>query len=44
MFGIDPYAFETLWPSLLGVAAMASVMVWGFIKDRHLMNDDIKKK
>lgn len=43
MFGIDPYAFETLWPSLLGVVAMASVMVWGFIKVRHLMNEDPKK-
>jgi len=40
MFGIDPYAFETLWPSLLGVAAMSGVMVWGFIKIRHLMNEE----
>lgn len=40
MFGIDPHTFETLWPSLLGVAGMAVAMVWAFIKVRHLMNDD----
>ncbi|BBB31042.1 hypothetical protein [Neptunomonas japonica] len=40
MFGIDPYVMETLIPSLVGVAAMAGAMVWGFIKIRHLMNDD----
>lgn len=44
MFGIDSYAFETLLPSLIGVAAMASAMVWGFIKVRHLMNDEKSKK
>ena len=43
MFGIDAYSFQTLWPSLLGVAAMAGVMVWGFIKVRHLMKEDGKK-
>jgi hypothetical protein len=44
MFGIDPYSFETLWPSLLGVAAISTAMVWGFIKIRHLINEDVKKK
>ncbi|MDO6419199.1 hypothetical protein Q4508_11620 [Amphritea sp. 2_MG-2023] len=40
---MDPYTFETLWPSLLGVAAMAGAMIWAFIKIRKLMNDDSKK-
>ena len=43
MFGIDPYAFETLVPSLVGVAAMAGAMIWGFFKVRHLMSDDQSK-
>lgn len=41
---MDPYVFETLWPSLLGIAAMAGVMVWGFFKIRNLMNQDKDKK
>lgn len=40
MFGIDPYVFETLWPSLLGIFAMAGAMVWGFIKARSLIYKD----
>ncbi|WP_372738643.1 hypothetical protein [Neptunomonas sp.] len=44
MFGVDPYVFETLLPSLLGVAAMAGAMVWGFMKVRHLMNDEQSKR
>ncbi|SIT07389.1 hypothetical protein [Neptunomonas antarctica] len=44
MFGIDPYVLETLLPSLVGVAAMAAAMVWGFIKVRHLMNEDKPQK
>lgn len=44
MFGIDAYSMETLIPSLIGVAAMAGAMIWAFIKVRHLMNDDSKKK
>lgn len=43
MFGIDPYVFETLWPSLLGVAGMSVAMVWGFTKIRKLMQEDPKK-
>lgn len=43
MFGIDPYVFETLWPSLLGVAGMSAAMVWGFAKIRKLMQEDPKK-
>jgi len=43
MFGIDAYSFETLWPSLLGVAGMSAVMVWAFIKIRALMNEEPKK-
>ncbi len=44
MFGIDPYAFETLWPSLLGVAGMSAPMIWGFFKVRSLINEDQPKK
>ena len=44
MFGIDSYALETLLPSLLGVAAMAGTMIWGFVKVRQLMNNDQVKK
>ena len=44
MFGIDPYVMETLLPSLVGVAAMSAAMIWGFVKIRHLMNDDHSKK
>jgi uncharacterized membrane protein YdjX (TVP38/TMEM64 family) len=43
MFGIDAYSFETLWPSLLGVAGMAAAMIWAFIKVRKLMNEDAHK-
>ena len=42
MFGIDPYVFETLWPSLLGIAAMTGAMIWGFIKVKSLINEDIE--
>ncbi|MGB0468725.1 MAG: hypothetical protein ACPGF7_14505 [Pontibacterium sp.] len=42
MFGVDAYSFETLWPSLLGVAGMTAAMVWGYFKVRELMNDDKK--
>jgi hypothetical protein len=44
MLGIDPYSFEVLVPSVLGIAAMAAVMVWAFLKVRKLMNEDGKKK
>ncbi|BBB27452.1 hypothetical protein [Amphritea japonica] len=40
---MDPYLFETLWPSLLGVAGMSIGMIWGFIKIRKLMSEDGKK-
>ncbi|MFC6673710.1 hypothetical protein [Marinobacterium aestuariivivens] len=40
MFGIDAYSAEVLIPSVVGVVAMAGVMVWAFIKVRHLMNED----
>ncbi|WP_296056007.1 hypothetical protein [uncultured Amphritea sp.] len=40
---MDPYLFETLWPSLLGVAAMSGAMIWAFIKVRKLMSEDGKK-
>ncbi len=43
MFGIDPYVFETLWPSLLGIAGMTAVMIWGAFKVRKLINEDVKK-
>ena len=43
MFGIDAYAFGTLWPSLLGILGMSAVMIWGWFKVRSLMDDDIKK-
>lgn len=42
MFGVDAYSFETLWPSLLGVAGMSAVMIWAFFKIRGLMNEDPK--
>ncbi|EPJ45266.1 MAG: hypothetical protein OFPII_28870 [Osedax symbiont Rs1] len=42
MFGIDPYVFETLWPSLLGIAAMAGAMIWGCFKVRTLIKIDAK--
>ena len=43
MFGIDPYVFETLWPSLLGIAAMSAAMIWGFFKVKTLINQDLQK-
>ena len=43
MFGIDPYVFETLWPSLLGVAGMTAAMTWGFLKVRKLIQEDPRK-
>jgi hypothetical protein len=44
MFGIDLYSFEVLAPSVLGIVAMAAVMVWAFIKVRKLMNEDDKNR
>lgn len=44
MFGMDPYVLETLIPSLIGVVAMAGVMTWGFIKVKHLMEQEPKHK
>jgi len=44
MFGIDAYSFEVLAPSILGIAAMAGVMVWAFLKVRKLMNEDGKRQ
>lgn len=41
---MDPYVFETLWPSLLGIVGMAGVMVWAFVKIRRLMNEDKPQK
>jgi len=43
MFGIDAYSLEVLVPSVVGVVGIAGVMVWAFVKVRHLMNDDQKK-
>ena len=43
MFGIDAYSLEVLVPSVIGVVAISGVMVWAFIKVRHLMNEDSKK-
>lgn len=43
MFGIDAYSLEVLVPSVVGVVAIAGVMVWAFVKVRHLMNDDQKR-
>jgi len=40
---MDPYLFETLWPSLLGVAAMSAAMVWGFFKIKKLIQEDQPK-
>lgn len=40
---MDPYLFETLWPSLLGIAGMTVAMVWGYFKIRQLMSEDGKK-
>mgnify|MGYP000383279066 CR=1 FL=1 len=44
MFGIDPYVLETLIPSVIGVAGMAGVMTWAFIKVKHLMEEEPKHK
>jgi len=44
MFGIDPYVLETLIPSVIGVAGMAGVMTWVFIKVKHLMEEEPKHK
>ncbi|WP_268814361.1 hypothetical protein [Nitrincola tapanii] len=43
MFGIDVHSLEVLVPSLVGVIGISAVMVWAFIKVRHLMNEDEKK-
>ncbi|WP_281174711.1 hypothetical protein [Marinobacterium jannaschii] len=40
---MDPYLFETLWPSLLGVAGMTAAMVWGFFKIKKLIQEDQPK-
>ena len=42
ILGIDIYSFETLWPSLLGVAGIAATMTWGAWKMRSLMNEEPK--
>ncbi|HSG02623.1 MAG TPA: hypothetical protein VLA39_02750 [Marinobacterium sp.] len=44
MFGMDPYVLETLIPSLVGVIVIASVMTWGFIKVKHLMEQEPNRK
>lgn len=44
MFGVDAYSAEVLVPSVVGVVAMAAVMIWAFIKVRKLMNEDHHKK
>ena len=43
MFGIDPYVFETLWPSLLGIVGMAAAMIWGWFKVKSLIDQDPDK-
>lgn len=40
MFGLDPYSFATLWPSLFGIALMSGAMIWGFFKARSLIYKD----
>tara|TARA_B100001063_G_scaffold85743_1_gene79788 strand:+ start:714 stop:845 length:132 start_codon:yes stop_codon:yes gene_type:complete len=42
MFGIDPYSFETLAPSLIMIAVMTGAMIWGGMKIRSLMDEDKK--
>ena len=42
MFGVDAYSLEVLVPSVIGVVAMAGVMIWAFVKVRKLMNEDPK--
>ncbi len=39
---LDAYTMETVIPSLVMVAAMTGVMIWGFFKVRALMNEDKK--
>lgn len=43
MFGIDIYLLETLFPSVLGVLAIAGVMTWGFLKAKDLMEHEPHK-
>lgn len=43
MFGIDPYVFETLWPSILGIVGMTAAMTWGFFKVKSLIDQDPEK-
>lgn len=43
MFGVDAYSAEVLIPSVIGVIAMAGVMVWAFVKVKHLMDEEPKK-
>ncbi len=40
MFGLDVYSVELLVPSVLGVVAMASVMVWGFVRVCRLVSQE----
>lgn len=40
MFGLDVYSVEVLVPSVVGVLAMASVMVWGFVRVCNLVNQE----
>lgn len=43
MFGVDSYSASILVPSLIGIAGMTAVMVWGFFKIKKLMNEDSPK-
>jgi hypothetical protein len=40
MFGLDLYSLKMLVPSVLGVVAMASVMVWGFVRVCRLVSQE----
>ncbi len=40
MFGINPYAFETLWPSLLGILAISAGMIWEALTVRILIRQE----
>ncbi|WP_432696602.1 hypothetical protein ACQUQP_19005 [Marinobacterium sp. YM272] len=44
MFGVDAYSLEVLVPSVVGVVAMAGVMIWAFVKVRKLMNEEHSHK
>ncbi|WP_256557758.1 hypothetical protein [Marinobacterium sedimentorum] len=38
MFGLDVYSVEVLVPSVVGVLAIASVMIFGFVRVCNLIN------